>query len=211
MIDAEDIAFKIGPIINAAGRISTAHIGVELLSGNSKTPMEDAIMMIAQNEERKHIQSEVFDEALRMITAEDLKNQKCIVLYKQSWPIGVIGIAASKLMNAFGRPVALLGESEGDIKGSLRSVDGINIFDILCEMNDLFRSFGGHSKAAGITLHDNKFDEFKKRFQEEISSRITSYNVCYTKLLRLVLKSRNSIAVNNNENFQEKQKRNIKL
>ena len=168
-IDTEDIAFKIGPIINAAGRLSTAHIGIDLLSGNSKTPAEDIIVMIAQNEERKRIQGEVYDEALSMLTAEDLKCQKCIVLYKPSWPIGVVGIAASKLMNTFGRPVALLGESDGDIKGSLRSVEGINIFDILFEMNGFFKSFGGHSKAAGITLQENKFNEFKQRFQHEIS------------------------------------------
>ncbi len=167
-IDAEDIAFKIGPIINAAGRISTAHIGVELLSGNSSDPLSDSLMMISQNEERKQIQKNVYNQALNMLTAEEIQNQRCIVLYNPDWPVGVIGIAASKLMNSFGRPVALLAESEGDVKGSLRSVDGINIFDVLYEMNGLFKSFGGHSKAAGITLNDGKFDEFKKRFQDEI-------------------------------------------
>ena len=168
IIDAEDIAFKIGPIINAAGRISTAHIGVELLSGNSSDPLSDSLMMISQNEERKQIQKTVYNQALNMLTAKEIQNQRCIVLYNPDWPVGVIGIAASKLMNSFGRPVALLAESEGDVKGSLRSVDGINIFDVLYEMNGLFKSFGGHSKAAGITLNDGKFDEFKKRFQDEI-------------------------------------------
>ena len=165
-IDSEDIAFKLGPIINAAGRISTAHIGVELLSGNTKTPLEDAKSMIEQNEERKEIQNAVYKEALKMLTSNDLKNQRCIVLYKETWPIGVIGIAASKLMKSFNRPIVLLGKSEGKIKGSLRSVDGINVFDILCEMSELFESFGGHSKAAGITLNEGKYDEFKDRFQK---------------------------------------------
>lgn len=165
-IDSEDIAFKLGPIINAAGRISSAHIGVELLSGITSTPLEDAQSMIEQNELRKEIQNTVYSDALNMLSASDLRNQRCIVLYKESWPIGVVGIAASKLMKAFGRPIALLGNTEGKIKGSLRSVNGINIFDILCEMSELFDSFGGHSKAAGITLKDNKFDEFKSRFQQ---------------------------------------------
>ncbi|MEX1376620.1 MAG: single-stranded-DNA-specific exonuclease RecJ [Eubacteriales bacterium] len=169
MIDSEDIAFKLGPIINAAGRISTAHIGVELLSGRTNTPLEDSLSMIAQNEERKEIQSTVYKEALKMLSTDDLRNQKAIVLYKESWPIGVVGIAASKLMNTFGRPIALLGKSEGKIKGSLRSVEGINIFDILYEMNELFDSFGGHSKAAGITLKNGMYDEFKRRFQKAIS------------------------------------------
>lgn len=164
-IDSEDIAFKLGPIINAAGRISSAHVGVELLSARTATPLEDAQSMIEQNELRKEIQNTVYIDALKMLTADELRNQRCIVLYKESWPIGVVGIAASKLMKSFGRPIALLGNSEGKIKGSLRSVDGINIFDILIEMNELFDSFGGHSKAAGITLHDGKFDEFKYRFQ----------------------------------------------
>ena len=169
MIDSEDIAFKLGPIINAAGRISTAHIGVELLSGQSETPLEDSLLMISQNEERKDIQSIVYKEALKMLSGDDLRQQQCIVLYSKSWPIGVVGIAASKLMNVFGRPVALLGESDGKIKGSLRSVEGINIFDVLYEMNDLFESFGGHSKAAGITLKDGVYDDFKERFQLSIS------------------------------------------
>jgi len=165
-IDSEDIAFKLGPIINAAGRISTARIGVQLLSGRTNTPLEDALSMIAQNEERKQIQEAVYKDALKMLSADELKNEKCIVLYKDTWPIGVVGIAASKLMKSFGRPIVLLGQSDGKIKGSLRSVDGINIFDILCNMSELFQSFGGHSKAAGITLHDGKFHDFKLRFQQ---------------------------------------------
>lgn len=165
-IDSEDISFKLGPIINAAGRISSAHIGVELLSGSTSTPLEDAQSMIEQNELRKEIQNTVYFDALHMLSAQELRNQRCIVLYKETWPIGVVGIAASKLMKSFGRPIALLGNSEGNIKGSLRSVDGINIFDILSDMSELFDSFGGHSKAAGITLHDDKFDEFKSRFQK---------------------------------------------
>ena len=164
-IDSEDIAFKLGPIINAAGRISSAHIGVELLSGKTSTPKENVQSMIEQNEQRKEIQNTVYFDALNMLSADELRNQRCIILYKETWPIGVVGIAASKLMKSFGRPVALLGNSDGKIKGSLRSVQGINIFDILCKMSELFESFGGHSKAAGITLCDGKFDEFKSLFQ----------------------------------------------
>ncbi len=167
-VDSEDIAFKLGPIINAAGRISSAHIGVELLSGITSNPLNDAMNMISQNELRKEIQSDVYNEALKTLSPNDLRNQKCIVLYQKDWPVGVIGIAASKLMKAFGRPVALLGMSDGNVKGSLRSVDGINIFDILCEMSELFQSFGGHSKAAGITLNEGKYDEFKYKFQKAI-------------------------------------------
>ncbi|MBN2878997.1 MAG: single-stranded-DNA-specific exonuclease RecJ [Clostridia bacterium] len=170
IIDSDDIAFKLGPVINAAGRVSSAHIGVELLSGRSKSPLEDALQMTAHNDERKNIQAGVYSEALHMLTADDLKSQHAIVLYNKDWPIGVIGIAASKLMKAFGMPVALLGESDGVIKGSLRSVEGINIFDVLCEMEELFQSFGGHSKAAGITLHDGKYNEFKERFQSSMQS-----------------------------------------
>ncbi len=161
-----DVVFKIGPRINAAGRIAHAKDAVNVLTGK-----EDSALLQLKNNERKIIDKEITETALDMLKEED-PSRFVNVVYQKSWHKGVVGIVASRIIEQSYKPTVVLCESNGKLTGSARSVRGFNIYEPLIACKDLFESFGGHDFAAGLTLSKNKYKEFKARFNKEVAERI---------------------------------------
>lgn len=161
-----NLGFAIAPRLNAAGRMSDASLAVELfLSRNSKRIEEIIAELHRLNELRQQEESRILSSASKQLSMRNLSDTRAIVLKSTDWNQGVIGIAASRISEMFHRPAILFSESKGILKGSARSIDGINIHSVLCSVSDCFERFGGHAKAAGITMKSERFDEFIQRLE----------------------------------------------
>lgn len=171
----EDVVFKIGPRINAAGRMEAGSTAVDLLvSNDSKLATGISKEINNFNIERRNVDRTITTEAMRMIS-EDLGtvNSKTTVLYNPSWKKGVIGIVASRLIETYYRPTVILTESNGFATGSARSVQGYDLYQAIESCSDLLESFGGHMFAAGLTLKKENIRLFMDRFEEYVSNTIT--------------------------------------
>ncbi|HZN07477.1 MAG TPA: single-stranded-DNA-specific exonuclease RecJ [Pyrinomonadaceae bacterium] len=169
---AYDLGFRLGPRINAAGRMDAASAVVELFdTRDSAVARRLAEHLDARNEERKTVQQQIVDLA----TAE-LKDRDAFVtvIAGERWHRGVIGIAASKLAERLNRPCVVL-SVEGDVAhGSGRSIEAYHLLNGLTACSDLFEKFGGHSHAAGITIRPERIDEFRRRLNEHAASCLTA-------------------------------------
>lgn len=174
-LTVEDVVFRIGPRINAAGRMETGSKAVELLvSNDTRMAAEISREISSFNNERRSIDRIITTEAMRMI-AEDQRNAnaKTTVLYNPSWRKGVIGIVASRLIETYYRPTVILTESNGFATGSARSVQEYDLYQAIEACSDLLESFGGHMFAAGLTLKKENIEPFRQRFEEHVNSTIT--------------------------------------
>jgi len=171
----EDVVFKIGPRINAAGRMETGSKAVDLLV-SSDTLLATGISKQINNFniERRSIDRLITTEAMRMI-AEDQRtvNSRTTVLYNPTWKKGVIGIVASRLIETYYRPTVILTESNGFATGSARSVHGYDLYQAIESCSDLLESFGGHMFAAGLTLKMENIKPFMERFEFYVNGTIT--------------------------------------
>jgi single-stranded-DNA-specific exonuclease len=171
----EDVVFKIGPRINAAGRMETGSKAVDLLV-SSDTRLATGISKEINNFniERRSVDRIITTEAMRMI-AEDQRtvNSRTTVLYNPTWKKGVIGIVASRLIETYYRPTVILTESNGFATGSARSVQGYDLYQAIEACSDLLESFGGHMFAAGLTLKKENIRPFKDKFEHYVNSTIT--------------------------------------
>ncbi|MFO8234574.1 MAG: single-stranded-DNA-specific exonuclease RecJ [Bacteroidales bacterium] len=171
----EDIVFRVGPRINATGRVESARKSVELLlSQNRKEVERIASKVNSCNNERKSIDRNITQDALRMISSESALNEKkATVLYNSKWHKGVVGIVASRIIEIYYKPTIILTASNGMATGSARSVPGFDIYNALEECSDLLENFGGHRYAAGLTLDVKNLTKFKKRFENIVEQSIT--------------------------------------
>ena len=174
----DDIVFKIGPRINAAGRMDEGKKAVELLSA---TDMDRALEIGREinekNNDRKDIDREITREALEMVQkGKCLINDNAIIVYNPGWNKGVVGIVASRLVEAFYKPTVVLTNSNaaGFITGSARSVAGFDLYESIEHCADLLEDFGGHVYAAGLTLKQSNIKEFAERINGFISGKITT-------------------------------------
>lgn len=168
-----DVVFMIGPRINAAGRIAHGNMAVELLTGNDTSKLEELSITINEhNNHRRELDSSITDSALEMIRENGEEKRNSTVLFDGSWHKGVIGIVASRLIETYYRPTIVFTESNGKLSGSARSVRGYDIYNALSQCDDILEQFGGHMYAAGMTLQASRFEEFKQRFEEVVSSEI---------------------------------------
>ncbi len=171
----EDVVFKIGPRINAAGRMETGSKAVDLLV-SSDTFLATGISKEINNFniERRSIDRIITTEAMRMI-AEDQRtvNSRTTVLYNPGWKKGVIGIVASRLIETYYRPTVILTESNGFATGSARSVHGYDLYQAIEACSDLLESFGGHMFAAGLTMKKENIKPFMEKFENYVNSTIT--------------------------------------
>jgi len=171
----EDVVFKIGPRINAAGRMETGSKAVALLVSIDSVIATGISKEINNfNIERRNVDRIITTEAMRMI-AEDQRtvNSKTTVLYNPNWKKGVIGIVASRLIETYYRPTVILTESNGFATGSARSVQGYDLYQAIEACSDLLESFGGHMFAAGLTLRKENIGPFMERFEQHVNSTIT--------------------------------------
>ena len=174
-LSIEDIVFKIGPRINAAGRMETGSKAVELLISNDVKQASIISKEINNfNTERRTIDREITSEAMKMIAGDQKKiGSKTTVLYDPDWKKGVIGIVASRLIETYYRPTVILTESNGFATGSARSVQGYDLYPAIEACSDLLESFGGHMFAAGLTLKKENIGKFSERFENYVASTIT--------------------------------------
>jgi single-stranded-DNA-specific exonuclease len=174
IIDSSDLVFGIAPRINAAGRLSHALKATEMLMDNDLKTLKPKVQFIEKiNKERKEIDQEITEEALLQIKNEN-EQKVTTVAYGEKWHKGVVGIVASRLMESYYRPTVVLCKNGSYITGSARSVKGFDVYEILNGINDLFERFGGHKYAAGLTMKEENLNEFIKRFEEEVSKKITN-------------------------------------
>jgi single-stranded-DNA-specific exonuclease len=178
-IEISDIVFKIGPRINASGRLEHAKASVELLISKE---LEDALaraeIVDTVNAARKNFDENITKEALTMIQSmEEVKQMKSTVLFKQDWHKGVIGIVASRCIEKYYRPTIILTESNSKATGSARSVFDFDIYEAISECSDLLEQFGGHKYAAGLTMSVENVPAFQSKFEDVVSSRITDIHL----------------------------------
>ncbi len=173
-ITVDDIVFKIGPRINAAGRIESGKQAVELLVSSST---EDAFIHCERidtfNQKRRNIDKSITEEALREIASQADKYKYSTVLFKPEWHKGVVGIVASRLIETHYRPTIILTESNGFATGSARSIAGFDLYRAISECADLLESYGGHMYAAGLTLRIENVQKLADRFEEVVMNTIT--------------------------------------
>ena len=162
-ITAGLIGFGIAPRLNAAGRVGDAKRGIELfITKNEETATFIAEELNDENRRRQEMEQRILEEALELIEKElDMENTKVIVVASENWHHGVIGIAASRIMEKFYRPTILLCIEDGVAKGSARSVSGFNIFEALCSSSQFLTKFGGHEMAAGLTMPIENINDFR--------------------------------------------------
>lgn len=171
-ITSSDIAFKIAPRINAAGRIGDAYRAFEMLISDDVDEIEKIIDEINEaNGKRKLACDKFYDEAVEDLKYEDLVNSRCIVLSHPEWEKGITGIVAARLTGDFKRPSFIMVPSgDGYFKGTCRSIEGINIYEALSAVSDILVEFGGHSQAAGFSIEEKNVPEFKRRISEYLLS-----------------------------------------
>ena len=168
------VGYILAPRLNAAGRLGHAIGGVELLMSENE---HDANVIAREleelNQRRQRLDREILDEAREMIAKVDLDDTYGIVLAKEGWHPGVIGIVASRVVEEFGRPAVLIG-IDGEVgKGSGRSISAFDLHGALAECADLFTRFGGHRAAAGITIPRANIEAFRHRFNEVAKKHLT--------------------------------------
>lgn len=170
----EDIVFRIGPRLNAAGRMESAKQAVDLLISENVTEAQLLCEKLnTHNQTRRNIDKNITQEAIEEIERNKSKYRLSTVLYNPNWHKGVVGIVASRLIESYYRPTIVLTQSNGFATGSARSVVGFDLYEAINECSDLLESFGGHMYAAGLTLKPENVQTFKDRFEEIVRDRIT--------------------------------------
>jgi single-stranded-DNA-specific exonuclease len=166
---AETIAFKLAPRLNAAGRLDHAMLGVQLLTTESPAEAQRLADRLEQlNRERQNIEAEMMSEAVATVTEQELP--AALVLASRRWHVGVVGIAAARLVERFHRPAIVIAIDEKGIgKGSARTIAGFDLYQGLAACRDLVEAFGGHPSAAGVTVRESRLDEFRERFASVVA------------------------------------------
>lgn len=174
-INASTIAFMIAPRLNAAGRLGTATTAVELLLTDDRVrAYEIAKELDNENRQRQLTEQKIFEDALDLIKLDpNFDKKNVIVLSKEGWHHGVIGIVASRINDMFYRPCVLISHENGVCKGSGRSIPTFNLFDALNHCDELLTNFGGHSVAAGLGLNLDNLETFDKKINEYAKNTLT--------------------------------------
>ncbi|MFO7669485.1 MAG: single-stranded-DNA-specific exonuclease RecJ [Bacteroidales bacterium] len=173
-IDIEDIVFKIGPRINAAGRMESGRKSVDLLVCEKKKEAQVFSKRINSfNVDRRNIDAEITRQAIEMIRCNvKLQEKSSTVLYNPEWHKGVIGIVASRLLDYYYKPTVILTQSNGFATGSARSVNGFDLYQAVESCSDILVNFGGHKYAAGLTMEVSRVQEFTERFEKIVMETI---------------------------------------
>lgn len=174
-VTIDDIVFKIGPRINAAGRMESGRLAVELLTAETE---EAAVTIGSQindnNNERKSIDREITKAALDMVQdGTCCSSENAVIVYGPDWNKGVVGIVASRLVEAYYKPAFVLTKSNGFVTGSARSVRGFDLYEAISSCADLLENYGGHIYAAGLTLREENLPEFVRRIEKYVGEHIS--------------------------------------
>lgn len=169
-----DVIYKIGPRLNASGRIENGHESVSLLvEKNEEMAARRAAQIDHYNEQRKDLDKAMTEQANQIVASlVHQSDHKAIVIYNEEWHKGVIGIVASRLTEIYFRPAVVLCSDGGMATGSARSVAGFDIYKAIESCQDLLENFGGHTYASGLTLRTENVPEFKRRFEAYVDENI---------------------------------------
>ncbi len=172
---AGQVAFRVAPRINAAGRMANASDVIEMfLTGDPGRARDLAAQLHELNQERQQTEQDIVQEILALCDEQPIgADQFALVFSKEGWHRGVIGIVASRIVDRFNRPVFILGEEEGKAQGSGRSIRPFHLLDALESMPELFLKFGGHKQAAGVTMDAANVAEFRERLNAYATSVLT--------------------------------------
>ena len=170
-----DLVFVIGPRVNAAGRMDDARKAVEFFIETDPEKIGAlAAALHSDNDDRKEVDKSTTEEALAILDGNaELQQRKSTVLYRPHWHKGVVGIVASRLIDHYYRPTIMLTSANGKATGSARSVSGFNIYEAIHECRHLLENYGGHFYAAGMTMAENRVEDFIAAFEKIVSSTIT--------------------------------------
>ena len=173
-ITMSDIIFRIGPRINASGRVQNGTETVDLLvEKDMQKALAEAIHINEYNDQRRDIDKQMTEEANQIVARlESQEHQSAIVLYGEGWKKGVVGIVASRMTDMYFRPTVVLSCNNGIATGSARSVAGYDVYDAIKSCRDLLENFGGHTYAVGLTLREENIPEFRRRFQQYVGEHI---------------------------------------
>lgn len=173
-ITISDVIYKIGPRLNASGRIDNGRESVELLvSTDSEVATHKAAQINHYNEQRKDLDKAMTEQANQIVASlVHHSDHKAIVIYNEGWHKGVIGIVASRLTEIYFRPAVVLTRDGGVATGSARSTAGFDIYKAIESCRDILENFGGHTYASGLTLKAENVPEFKRRFEEYVDNNI---------------------------------------
>ena len=161
-MSAMDVGFRLAPRLNAAGRLDDAGRGVRLLTTNDpQEALRLAEELDRENTARREIEKQILDEAVARLEATHDPNRRSIVLASESWHHGVIGIVASRLVDRYYLPTALIALEGGKGRGSARGVQGLHLFDTFAKMAPIFTRYGGHAAAAGFSIMEEKIPELE--------------------------------------------------
>jgi len=168
------VSFIIAPRINASGRMASAELSLRLLMSQSYEEAQGLAKELEQfNRQRQKVEAQILEEAEEMINREiNFKEQKVIVIAKDDWHQGVLGIVASKLADRFYRPAIVISLNEDLCKGSARSIKNFHLFDALVDCKELLDSFGGHAHAAGLLITKDNIDDFRKSINKLAHDRL---------------------------------------
>lgn len=172
-VKAVQVAFQMAPRLNAGGRLKSASLGVELmLSTDPNRAMELAETLNRENTNRQKLEAEIFEQALKQVETEtDFLEDRALIAMGEGWNHGVIGLAASRLTERYHYPSIVLSRNGEECVGSVRSIPGVNIHEMLSACSDLFLRFGGHEQAAGLTMMASNVPELKRRLSVIIRAR----------------------------------------
>lgn len=175
-LKVSDLVFGIGPMINAVGRLSDAKYAVKLLITKDSTEADEIAMYLKyKNHQRKAYDKQIAEEAKRLVDSDpNSANDKSIVLFDPNWHKGVVGIAASRVVEMFGKPAIILTQAEGIVVGSARSVMGFDINSAIRSCKDMLLNYGGHKYAAGLSMEPDQVDAFRQKFEDVVASSITA-------------------------------------
>ena len=176
-ITISDVIFKIGPRINASGRMQSGKEAVDLLVSRDMTAaLERALEIDRHNQERKELDKQITEEATALLDArgDAVASHKSIVIYNKDWHKGIIGIVASRLTELHYKPTVVLTYANGLATGSSRSVQGFDVYAAVGASRDLLENFGGHTYAVGLSLREENIPEFTRRFEEYVAANITA-------------------------------------
>lgn len=172
-IDSTSISFGLAPRINASGRMGNAELALKmLLTDNMKEAMDIATQLNEMNRERQEIERGIFNEVQEIIEKEKLASNKIIVVGKENWHHGVIGIVSSKVTENYYKPSILVSFEDDECKGSGRSVDGFDLHAALTACKDTLLKFGGHEMAIGLTLKKDQFDNFREMITKYVEDKL---------------------------------------
>ena len=170
-----DLVYKIGPRINACGRMKSGRAAVELLiTDDAQLAMQSAEEVNTNNEERQKCDLKTKEEALQLLLEDPTyPNKRSTVVFSPNWHKGVVGIVASRLTEVYYRPtIVLTADENGIVSGSARSVGGFDIYSAIDSCRDLLTNFGGHVYAAGLSMHKDNLHAFKERFEAYVAKHI---------------------------------------